>query len=279
MARKKSKILDRLNEKYKLVILNDDTFEEKASLTGTLWYIIIGTMALSIVIITLTVLFIVSTPLKEYFSTDGSGVSRKQFARVYARADSLEKLAHANDVYLQNIKDVINGKAGASVAATGSSPKKETARNPDLKSSPGIEETQLRELVEAETRLDNERNNTFFNPLKGIVTEPFNLQQAHFAVDIAGKQKAPIRATLDGKVIFASFTSETGYVIAIQHANNFVSFYKHCSVLLKKVNSFVQTGEVIAGVGSTGEFSSGPHLHFELWHNGNPVNPKEYIDL
>ena len=117
----------------------------------------------------------------------------------------------------------------------------------------------------------------FFSPLKGIITNMFNPAEKHFGIDIVAKQNEAVKAVLDGTVLFSSWTLETGYVIALQHSRNIVSLYKHNSAILKKVGDYVRAGEPIAIVGETGELITGPHLHFELWSDGNPVDPKEYI--
>jgi murein DD-endopeptidase MepM/ murein hydrolase activator NlpD len=117
----------------------------------------------------------------------------------------------------------------------------------------------------------------FFTPVKGTVTNVFNSAEKHFGVDIAAAPNEAIKATLDGTVILSAWTSETGYIITIQHSNNLVSVYKHNSALLKKAGTYVKAGEAIAIIGNSGEYTSGPHLHFELWYNGSPVNPKDYI--
>jgi murein DD-endopeptidase MepM/ murein hydrolase activator NlpD len=119
----------------------------------------------------------------------------------------------------------------------------------------------------------------FFTPIKGIVVNGYNPAKGHFGIDIAAKKNEPVKATLDGTVLFTGWTLETGYIISIQHVNNLVSVYKHNSVLLKKTGDFVKAGDPIAIVGETGELQSGPHLHFELWHNGSSVNPKEFMSF
>ena len=117
----------------------------------------------------------------------------------------------------------------------------------------------------------------FFMPLKGVVTNSFNAKEEHFGVDIAAPENEAIKAALDGTVTISTWTSETGYVIQIQHENNLISVYKHNSTLLKKSGQFVKAGDVIAIIGNSGELSTGPHLHFELWYNGNPIDPQEYM--
>jgi murein DD-endopeptidase MepM/ murein hydrolase activator NlpD len=117
----------------------------------------------------------------------------------------------------------------------------------------------------------------FFPPVSGIVTNVFEGESFHYGVDIVSVENAPVKAVLDGKVIFSGWTLKYGNVIAIQHIDNLISIYKHNSVLLKKVGNFVEAGDVVALIGNTGEFSEGPHLHFELWHRMVPINPLDYI--
>jgi murein DD-endopeptidase MepM/ murein hydrolase activator NlpD len=119
----------------------------------------------------------------------------------------------------------------------------------------------------------------FFLPVKGYITGDFDPKNEHYGVDIVAADNAPVKATLDGSVVISTWTPETGYVIGIQHENNLVSLYKHNSVLLKKEGDYVHAGDVIAIVGNTGELSTGPHLHFELWYNGSAINPKDYINF
>lgn len=123
----------------------------------------------------------------------------------------------------------------------------------------------------------NISNFIFLQPLKGAITNRFNIKKQHYGVDVVAPKNEAIKATLDGTVIFAEWTVETGYVIQLQHADNIVSIYKHNSVLHKKVGDHVKAGEVVAIVGNSGEFSTGPHLHFELWYNGIPINPEDYM--
>ena len=119
----------------------------------------------------------------------------------------------------------------------------------------------------------------FFTPLSGLISDVYNSKTKHFGVDLVAKDKSRISSVLDGTVIISHWTSETGYVIAIQHKNDYVSLYKHNSSLLKEVGDFVNAGDHIAVIGNSGELSSGPHLHFELWHKGTPANPEDYISF
>lgn len=119
----------------------------------------------------------------------------------------------------------------------------------------------------------------FFSPITGIVTGPFDLSEEHYGIDIVAKSDEPVKSIADGSVIMADWTQDSGYVIAIQHRNNLISVYKHNAALLKKVGTFVSAGEIIAIIGNTGELTTGPHLHFEIWYNGTPVNPEDFVSF
>lgn len=119
----------------------------------------------------------------------------------------------------------------------------------------------------------------FFKPIAGIVSKDFKMDEGHYGIDVVAEKDAGVKSTLNGKVVFAAWTAETGHVIALQHSNELISIYKHNSVILKKEGDIVKAGEVIAIVGNSGEFTTGPHLHFELWFKGSPLNPTEVINF
>lgn len=292
MTKQKNTLSKILNARYKVVVLHEDTFEEKAAFRGKLWYWISGTISATVVIIILTAVLIRATPLREYvIGASLSGYERTALLETYARIDSMEQLTRAQEQYLNNIKQVINGEVGETApAATKERPADDaTILPPPEETHAGLSEDELalRELVESGAPYDLPENAgptrtgissyTFYSPIKGIISSSFSAQEQHYAVDIAVKQNEPVRTTLSGHVVFASYTPETGYVVIVQHGNNLLSMYKHCASIIKKVGSFVRGGEVIAFAGNTGSLTTGPHLHFELWYNGNPVNPTDYI--
>lgn len=292
MTKQKNTLSKILNARYKVVVLHEDTFEEKAAFRGKLWYWISGTISATVVIIILTAVLIRATPLREYvIGASLSGYERTALLETYARIDSMEQLTRAQEQYLNNIKQVINGEVGETApAATKERPPDDaTILPPPEETHAGLSEDELalRELVESGAPYDLPENAgptrtgissyTFYSPIKGIISSSFSAQEQHYAVDIAVKQNEPVRTTLSGHVVFASYTPETGYVVIVQHGNNLLSMYKHCASIIKKVGSFVRGGEVIAFAGNTGSLTTGPHLHFELWYNGNPVNPTDYI--
>jgi len=289
--KKKFSLLSRLRNKYRLVIMNDETLEERLTfrLSRLNVFVVLGT--LTIILIILTSILIAFTPLREYIPGYTNVGLQKKLYELQIRTDSIEKSLEKRDRYLRDLKDVMNGKdLSTDVPLT-----KDTLHrynNIKLKKSP--EDSMLRADVENQGkynlyRFENTENVRqkndpigkvlFFVPLKGVITNEFNPAQNHYGIDIVSKQNEAIKCVLDGTVILSNWTLETGYTIAIQHQQNIVSVYKHNSALLKKEGEFVKAGEPIAIVGQTGELTTGPHLHFELWNDGNPVNPKDYINF
>ncbi|HUM48355.1 MAG TPA: M23 family metallopeptidase, partial [Chitinophagales bacterium] len=287
--KKKKSWFERLTDKYRLVLLNDETFEEVTSfqLTRMNVYVLVSTILVILVLVTVSA--IVYTPLREYIPGYADVSMRRDVMELKLRSDSLEKVLHANDLFLQNIKRVISGELDAEevedAAAVAQPPNYDSI---DLdKVSPS--ENKLRKDLEEEQRFSVSKTSTllkkssavrgfhFFTPLKGYITEPFNGSEQHYGVDIVAPENEPIKSTLDGIVVFANWTAETGYVMAIQHNDNLISLYKHNSVLLKEEGNYVKAGDVIAIIGNTGELTSGPHLHFELWYKGLPLNPEDYL--
>lgn len=288
-AKNKKSWFRRLTDKYRLVLLNDETFEEVTSfqLTRMNVYVLVSTILVILVLIVVSA--IVYTPLKEYLPGYADVNMRRDVMELKLKGDSLERVLRSNNVYLQNIKQVISGEVDANDLHDTS----DLQKPPDYDSinldKVSTSEKQLRKDVEQEERFTVTKTSSlltnkstvrgfhFFTPIKGYITEPFNAGEQHYGVDIVAPENEPIKATLDGIVIFAGWTAETGYVMAIQHINNLISLYKHNSVLLKEEGNYVKAGDVIAIIGNTGELTSGPHLHFEIWYNGLPMNPEDYI--
>lgn len=283
----KEKLRNRLRVKYRLVVMNEETFKERASLLLTPLNVIIFGGSLAIFLIVLVIYVIAFTPLREYIPGYADTNLRLQVYENTLRADSLERELALKDLYLQNINMIIAGETPDQETHEPDTSKDYT----DIEFKQSEQDSLLRAMVEQEERYNiqniqfsskpsmemNIRDLFFFAPIKGDITAPFNAQEKHFAVDVVAKENEPIKSCLDGTVIFSSWTYDSGHVIAIQHSSNLTSFYKHCSVLLKKTGDIIEAGEVIAVVGNSGELTTGPHLHFELWFNGRPVNPEDYI--
>jgi len=280
----------KLRDKYRLVIMNNETFEERLSFRLSRLNVFLLTVSISIILITLTIFIIAFTPIREYIPGYMDVNIPGKIYRLERRADSLEIALRTKDVYLQNIRNIIEGKPVIDSIVS----EVDASINYDsitIESSP--EDSILRAEYDASTQYNlffyeteelfegalNISDIVFFKPVEGIVINSFNLAEKHFGIDIAASDEAMIMSVLDGTVIFSDWTSETGHTIAIQHSGNFISIYKHNSQLLKSLGSFVKAGDPIAVSGGSGELSSGPHLHFELWHNGTPVDPEEYMSF
>ncbi len=280
----------RLTERYLLVIRNEDNFAEKTSFSFTYAKLLVITTAI-LVILFLFSLFVSNFLLARWLSpaTKEAQTTRK-LIELTAVVDSLQDAIAARDEYLLRIQKTIQGdneflKAG-SQDTTNDDPKKNKTpvKVADLKNVNPVDaefrsefETQNQAQAAAET--GNVSSNVFlFAPLHGaILSDKFNPQTRHWGVDLVAKKDEPIHAITSGTVILASWTQDSGNVIAIQHPNQLISVYKHNSSLLKKTGDFVKAGETIAIIGNSGELTTGPHLHFELWNKGNPVNPEDFI--
>ena len=281
---KKKNIVNKLKHKYRLSIYNDDTFEEVwfLRLSRLNVFSIIGT---SVLLFTISIIVLIAfTPLREFIPGYPDGNMRRNIVNNVYKLDSLEHELEIRDRYFQSINTIIRG--GTPVSYENS--QDTTVRYEDIKFDKSEHDSILRQQIEEEelfnlSILTNSGSKTdfssihFYPPVKGLVTNSFNPNENHFGTDIVAASNKVVVATLDGTVTMATWTLETGYVIQIQHDNNLISVYKHNSEILKKVGNHVTAGEAIAIIGNSGELTSGPHLHFELWHNGTPIDPEDYV--
>ncbi len=269
--------------------MTDDTLEERFTFRLSRMNVFIALGTLVIVLIFLTSFLIAFTPLREYIPGYTNVGLTKRLYKLQLKTDSIERDLAAKEKFIMNIRDVINGKdLTEDKPLIGDTIK----RYGNVKIKRSAEDSLLRLEVENQNKYNLYKNEAiessglkkasiggllFFSPLKGVLTNMFNPSQKHYGVDIVAKQNEAVKAALDGTIILSNWTLETGYVIAVQHAHNIVTIYKHNSAILKKTGDYVRAGEPIAIIGETGEISTGPHLHFELWNDGNPLDPKEYI--
>lgn len=204
------------------------------------------------------------------------------------RLDSLDRELKLRDKYFENLNAIISGNQPVSTST-----RQDTTKNyKEIKFDTTPAESTLRAKVENETKynltvgpanpesLSGLANLHFFAPVKGIVSGRYELRTKHFGTDIVTKPKAIVSAVLDGTVIFTGWTMETGFVIEVQHPNNIVSIYKHNASLLKETGDLVRAGDAVSVVGDSGElYTSGPHLHFEIWYKGSPLDPEKHISF
>jgi len=283
-AKKKGKLKQKLTDKYRLVVLNEDTFEERFSLKLSRLNVFFWGGVLSFLLILITTFIITFTPIKEFIPGYSSTALKIKATKLALQTDSLQrKLAIMHD-YTKALQPILTGEIEAEII---DSLDIETNKIVIIDSllNASREDSIFREKIESQDRFPIQNNAetnvkiVFFAPLTGSVSQDFDAKTKHLAVDIVAKKGTPVKATADGTVIFSGWNTETGYVIILKHAYDYISVYKHNGTLLKEQGDFVKSGEVIASVGSTGELTTGPHLHFELWSGGYAVNPINLIDF
>jgi murein DD-endopeptidase MepM/ murein hydrolase activator NlpD len=279
------KFWQRLTSRYRLVLLNDETFEENVSFKMTPLSLIIVISAISIVLTSLIIGLIAFTSLKEYIPGYADVNMRRDLIKVASKTDSMQKALEDRNLFIQNIQNIMNGKPETNSAATIN--KDSTKDYAKVRTNPSEKEEKMRKQMENQAlyslNVEEGKGNGalsevfFFTPIKGAITTSFNIKTNHLGIDIAAPENEIVKNILDGTVVFSEYTAEAGYVVYIQHSNNILSVYKHNSQLLIKQGDFIKSGAPIAIVGNSGETSNGTHLHFELWHDGHAVNPQDYI--
>lgn len=283
--KKKVKFKQKLINKYRLVVLNEDTFEEKLSFKLTRLNVFIFGTLFSVLLIVGTIFLIAFTTLREYIPGYSSTKLKKEATQLVYKVDSLNQVLEVNNLYIQKVRELLTGEISEVLFDKDSVLNTMKYDKDSMSFSPSDIDMEFRLDVESTDRYSifNEATKSadivFFSPVKGIVTDGYNLKNKHFAIDIAVEMGTPVKSVADGTVIFAEWTAQTGHVIIVEHSRGFISIYKHNTSLHKKQGDMVKSGEVIASAGDTGEYSTGPHLHFELWNEGYPVNPINYIDF
>lgn len=283
MAKEKVRLWDRLKYKYKLSVINETSYEEVFNFRLSQLHVLTALSVLAVILVVLTILLIAFTDLREFIPGYPDRNMRQMIAQNALRVDSLENELLKRDRFFKSIRLVLNGGDTTSLERS----REDTARyrNDTIRFQISEQENEFRAAIEERERFNlslgmKEQNHDyyhFFPPVEGIVTQSFDEKKRHYGTDIVAKANAKVAAVLDGVVIFTDWTVKTGYVIQVQHTNDLISVYKHNSILLKKQGDYVRAGEVLGVVGNTGEESSGPHLHFELWRAGNPLNPENFI--
>jgi murein DD-endopeptidase MepM/ murein hydrolase activator NlpD len=286
----KNRLVKKLKHKYRIAILNEQTYEETFSMRLSRLNVFTTLGITVILLILVTTILIAFTTLREYIPGYPTGEQRRMMINNYQRVDSLLFEIERRDNFIANMRAVISGELPASAFRSSDSSKINPTASIALKAQKSAGDSMFISQIEEEERFNlNSRQESnkdtrlemvyFFPPIKGIITNKFGDTQGHFGVDIVAAQGSRVSAIYEGTVIFTGWTVETGYVIQIQHENQLISLYKHNGKLLKKMGDRVKAGEVIAMVGNSGELTTGPHLHFEMWHAGVPINPENYISF
>ena len=283
---KKNKIsrIDKLLETFHLVVVNEKTLKKRKIFSASRLKIFLVSLFGLTVILSAVFLIIYFTPLKEYFRGYTSTELRTSSLNNAIKLDSLETLYSIQNNYISSLKNLLSGKIDFEDLSKDSLLEAYSTNDLDFVNI-NAEDSILRAIVEEEAKYNPTNINldqlsaVLFNPANGGISSEFSLQEKHFGVDITLPENSAVYSVSDGRVLFAEWTSETGFVIIIEHLNGLTSVYKHNSSLSKTQGEHVRRGEVIGFSGNTGELTSGPHLHFELWFKGDPVDPLGFIEF
>lgn len=283
--KKEKRFAKKLLHKYRLVILNEDTFEERFAIKLTRLNVFVIVSLSTILLVAATTFLIAFTSLREFIPGYSSAKLKKQATELNYRTDSLQQIITQNEKYFASIKRVLTGDVKMVEFNKDSIIDAANKDTTIVNLKPIKADSLLREKVDKEDKYNlfesaiSASNFVLYPPVNGTISEPYNVKEKHYAVDIVVAKDTPVKATADGTVIFAEWTAETGYVIIIEHSYELISVYKHNASLTKQQGDLVKAGEVIAMAGNTGEYTTGPHLHFELWSKGYPINPTNFIDF
>lgn len=286
MSGKKKNILKKFKLKLRLIIFNDNSFEELLNLRLSLYNIIVILTGLGLLLIILTAVIIVYTPVKEYIPGYPKEEITLQARKNQRIIDSLLQASHNYNLYLDNLKSLFLKGEPLDIEIIR---KIDTTKNyKNLNLSPSRNDSLFRKKYEEENlfnvTLKSELSNiilqsNFNPPLKGIISRKFNPNEKHYGIDIVSKAKEPILSIYKGTVIFGGYSIQTGNTVIIQHQYDVISIYKHLETIIVKEGENVEAGSVVGIIGTTGKESTGPHLHFELWYKGKPVDPEEFISF
>ena len=272
-------------QKYKVIVSNEETFEEIISLKTNNFQLFLFAFLYTIFVVILTTTIIFFTQVREYVPGYPSSDLLLSAAKITVKADSLERELALNAQFFSAIESVLRGDPNQ----TAQSILDDTLTQNDLDAVQIVatipQDSVLRAYVENQDKFNLTRNQllidskSYYSPVKGVVTDGFDIEKNHFAVDVSVDIGTPVKAILAGTVLFSEWSVETGHVILLDHGENLISVYKHNSKILKSQNETVRAGEVIAFSGEEGALSSGPHLHFEIWKNGLPIDPETILSF
>lgn len=283
MAKFKKTLSNWLNARHNLIIQNEENFSEKATYKFTYAKIVFFAFLLFVLVMALA-FYLVNTVLKQWFDPRYTEQqNRIELVEMRRSLDSLEIELDERDNYIQNIKRILSGEPEMQVDQTSEVQTEDEMPNErfaEIDSSFKSEFESggdfLLNAIDANLGL---REIYFFSPITGYISAPFDPIDDHFGIDVVARKDEPVKSIADGTIVFADWTQNDGYVVAVQHGQNLISVYKHNSSLAKDVGDMITAGEIVAIIGNTGERTSGPHLHFELWYEGAPVNPEEFISF
>lgn len=283
--KQKKNSINKLTRSYKVVVSSEDTFEERLSFSTNKFNVFLVLSLYSIILIAFTISVVFFTQIREMVPGYSSSDLLTQAIYLTKKTDSLENELELNNTFYKSIENVLSGKTEQIIYKDTLALSNEKDNIDFQAVLTNAEDSILRKYVEEEDKFNltkNElviENKMFVSPVKGQITQKFDPLNNHFALDILVDIGTPVKSILEGKVIFSEWSVDTGHVLIIDHGDNIISVYKHNSKVLKTQNNFVKAGEVIAYSGNQGTLSTGPHLHFELWKNGTPINPEPLFNF
>jgi murein DD-endopeptidase MepM/ murein hydrolase activator NlpD len=283
----KKTISERLTNKYQVVIRNEENLAETSNIGFTYAKVLVISVSLFVLLFAFS-LFLSKTLLAKWFDPKHAQMeANKKLYELALKVDSLAIEVHQKDMFIQNFQRVLSGDTTSGFtdpAEAFSSENKPLSAVGNMKLAPAdslfrqeFEKSEFSLVTLASGKYRELQEMFFFTPITGLVSDHYDIKKGHFGVDIVAKTNEPVKCVADGVVVLASWTQDSGHVITVQHRGNLVSVYKHNAGLLKKVGNFVNAGDIIAIVGNSGEMTDGPHLHFEMWYNGNSINPEDFV--
>lgn len=282
--KKKHTLIDKLSERFHILLVNEKTLEKKKLFSSSSVNLVASSLFAFLLLLSTSFILIYVTPLKEYFRGYTSIELRENAVENSMKLDSLESLYISQGKYIRSLKDLLSGNISFEDLDQNSENIEVNSLELEIVKT-NLEDSLLRALVDEEDKynafdLQGERFTTvLFPPVKGGLSSGFDYESKHYGVDIAMPENSPVHSISEGIVVFAEWTAETGFVIILEHLNGLTSIYKHNSSIIKTQGDRIETGEIIAFTGNTGSLTTGPHLHFELWYQGEPVDPESYIEF
>lgn len=282
-----------LRKKVRILIISKETYEEKRAFDVSLIMILVYSLFTFLILTLLTYMIVSATSLRYLIPGYPNTVDTERMEQIdknnLIKLEEYEAKINRYDEYFHNLSVILNGGDIKDEAVTKKDtlPQNNPTHNYNFKPTKNDSLLRLKiderekydiSIFSASNRIDEKLNGVlFFSPLKGEITNRFDLKKGHYGIDVIASNNEAVKAILNGTVVYADWTPENGHVIQLQHAQNLVSIYKHNSFLLKKTGDLVKAGDAVAIVGNSGELSTGPHLHFELWHNGIPLDPEKFV--
>ena len=282
--KKKHTLIDKLSERFHILLVNEKTLEKRKLFSSSSINLAASSLFAFLLLLSTSFIFIYITPLKEYFRGYTSIELRENAVENSMKLDSLESLYISQSKYIKSLKDLLSGNISFEDLDQNTENTESNSLELEIVKT-NLDDSLLRALVDEEDKynafdLQGERFTTvLFPPVKGGLSSGFDYESKHYGVDIAMPENSPVHSISEGIVVFAEWTSETGFVIILEHLNGLTSIYKHNSSIIKTQGDRIETGEIIAFTGNTGSLTTGPHLHFELWFQGEPVDPESYIEF